>query len=178
MTTLTSKLKQKLKRIRLLLLDVDGVLTDGSIIYDDDGGEIKNFNVKDGMGIRLLGLLGIDVGIITGRRSNALLHRCKNLGIELVYDGIRDKAEILKQLSKKQNLQFDEIAFVGDDLPDLSIMAVVGLSVAVADAHPVVRESADLITEANGGDGAVRELCEVIIHAQGRWEKVMEHFLP
>jgi len=178
MTILTGKLEQKLKRIRLLLLDVDGVLTDGTIIYDDDGREIKIFNVKDGMGIRMLGLVGIDVGIITGRRSNALIHRCNNLGIDLVYDGVRDKAEVLKQLAQEQKLQLNKIAYVGDDLPDLSIMAEVGLSVAVANAHPLVRERSDFMTTANGGDGAVRELCEAIIHAQGRWDEILEHFLP
>ena len=164
----------KLKRIKLLLLDVDGVLTDGSIIYTDQGAETKVFNVKDGLGMRLLMEAGIEVGIITGRTSNALHHRCNNLGITLVCDKVQDKAALLDIISKRTGVPWKEIAFVGDDLPDLPLMRKVGLSVAVADAHETVRDHADMVMASKGGAGAVREICETILKAQGLWENIME----
>lgn len=166
----------KLKRIKLLLFDVDGVLTDGSIIYNDNGAETKTFNVKDGLGIKLLMEAGIRVGIVTGRTSKALYHRCKNLGISLVFDGIHEKASVLELISKKTGLLSEEIAFVGDDLLDLPLLRRVGLSIAVADAHETVIEHADMITSAKGGAGAVREICEAILKAQGLWDKILENF--
>lgn len=166
----------KLKRIKLLLFDVDGVLTDGSIIYNDNGAETKTFNVKDGLGIKLLMEAGIRVGIVTGRTSKALYHRCKNLGISLVFDRIHEKASVLELISKKTGLLSEEIAFVGDDLLDLPLLRRVGLSIAVADAHETVIEHADMITSAKGGAGAVREICETILKAQGLWNKILENF--
>lgn len=167
----------KLKRINMLLLDVDGVLTDGSIIYNDAGTEIKPFNVKDGLGIRLLTNAGIQIGIVTGRKSDALIHRCRNLGIEIIFDGVKDKTAIIETIMETHALAMNEIAFVGDDLPDLSIMKRAGLAVAVADAHPILKEQADIITKANGGRGAVREICEEILKAKGLWEQTLERFL-
>lgn len=167
---------EKLKGIRLLLLDVDGVLTDGSIIYNDRNEETKVFSVRDGLGIRLLMLAGIEVGIITGRASEALKHRCRNLGIDRLFDGVRDKAAVLEAIMADTGVAADKIAFVGDDLPDLSIMARVGLAVAVADAHEIVRSRADLVTRSPGGRGAVRELCESILKAQDRWEETLKRF--
>lgn len=166
----------KLKRIKLLLFDVDGVLTDGSIIYNDNGAETKTFNVKDGLGIKLLMEAGIRVGIVTGRTSKALYHRCKNLGISLVFDGIHEKASVLELISEKTGLLSEEIAFVGDDLLDLPLLRRVGLSIAVADAHETVIEHADMITSAKGGAGAVREICEAILKAKGLWDKILENF--
>jgi 3-deoxy-D-manno-octulosonate 8-phosphate phosphatase (KDO 8-P phosphatase) len=163
----------KLKRIKLLLLDVDGVLTDGSIIYDDRGKEIKSFNVKDGLGIRMLLNSGIKVGIVTGRSSKAVYHRCHNLGISLVFDGVRDKASALDTILGQTQLLAQEVAFAGDDLLDLPILKKVGLSIAVADAHEIVRNNVDMITLAKGGDGAVREICEHILKAQGLWEGIL-----
>jgi len=166
----------KLKRTKLLLLDVDGVLTDGSIIYNDNGTETKIFNVKDGLGIRLLMEAGIKVGIVTGRTSKALYHRCTNLGISLVFDGIHEKTSVLELILKKTGLLSEEIAFVGDDLIDLPLLRRVGLSIAVADAHETVIEHADMITSAKGGAGTVREICEAILKAQGLWNKILENF--
>jgi 3-deoxy-D-manno-octulosonate 8-phosphate phosphatase (KDO 8-P phosphatase) len=167
----------KLKRIKLLLLDVDGVLTDGSVIYHDTGAETKVFHNKDGLGIRMLMDAGIEVGIVTGRTSRALRHRCDNLGISLVFDQVRDKTGVLEVISKQKGVGAEHIAFVGDDLLDIPLMKKVGLSVAVADAHETVVEHADMVTDAQGGAGAVREVCEAILKAQGLWEKVLARFL-
>ncbi len=165
--------EQKLRKIKLFLLDVDGVLTDGSIVYDDQGCEIKVFNVRDGLGIRLLMKTGVQVGVVTGRSSRALRHRCENLGIPFVYDGVGDKAALLDDLIEKTGIGPEEIAFMGDDLPDLPIMRKVGLSIAVADAHELVIEKADMVTRAKGGAGAVREACEDIIKARGKFEDLV-----
>jgi len=167
----------KLKRIKLLLLDVDGVLTDGSIIYNDNGTETKVFNVNDGLGIRLLMEAGLKVGIVTGRTSKALYHRCNNLGISLVFDGVHEKTSVLELISEQTGLLADEIAFVGDDLLDLPLLKRVGLSITVADAHETVIENVDMTTSAKGGAGAVREICEAILKAQGLWNKILERYL-
>jgi len=167
----------KLKRIKLLLLDVDGVLTDGSIIYNDTGAETKVFNVNDGLGIKLLMEAGIEVGIVTGRSSKALYHRCNNLGISLIFDGVHEKTSVLELILEKTGLQAEEIAFVGDDLLDLPLLRRVGLSIAVADAHETIIENVDMTTSAKGGAGAVREVCEAILKAQGFWKKILENFL-
>lgn len=161
------------KHIRLLLLDVDGVLTAGEIIYGDNGEQYKIFDVKDGLGIRLLKEAGIDVGIVTGRTGRALRHRCHNLGIDLIFDGIRDKAHVLQEIAQRTGIAVASMAFIGDDLPDLPIMQRVGLAVAVADAHETIRKTAHLTTHASGGRGAVREVCEAILKAQGHWEDLM-----
>jgi len=166
----------KLKRIKLLLLDVDGVLTDGGIIYNDNGSETKSFNVKDGLGIRLLMESGIQLGIITGRRSNALYNRCKDLGINLIYDGVGNKIDVLDELLDRTGVSAEEAAFIGDDLPDLALMKKVGLSIAVGDAHKLIHDNADMVTSANGGHGAVREVCETILKAKGFWEHILERF--
>ncbi|MFH0729942.1 MAG: HAD-IIIA family hydrolase [Pseudomonadota bacterium] len=170
-------LSDRLREIILLLLDVDGVLTDGGIVYNDDGQEIKSFNAKDGLGIRLLMDAGIRVGVVTGRRAPALVHRCKNLGINLIFDGIRDKAEALEQIVAQLGLYKHQIAFIGDDLPDLPIMKRVGVAVAVGDACEAVRERAAMVTTAHGGAGAVREFCEAVLKAKGLWQTIMERFL-
>ena len=166
----------KIKDIKLLILDVDGVLTDGSIIYDDNNVETKVFSVKDGLGIRLLMEAGINLCIATGRSSNALINRCKNLGIVHIFDGVSDKAAILDLILERVGLSAHEVAFIGDDLPDLALMQMVGLSIAVADAHKTVLENADIVTTAKGGAGAVREACEAILKAQGLWENILERF--
>jgi 3-deoxy-D-manno-octulosonate 8-phosphate phosphatase (KDO 8-P phosphatase) len=166
----------KLKRTKLLLLDVDGVLTDGSIIYNDSGAETKVFNVKDGLGIKMLMKAGIQVGIVTGRTSKALYHRCNNLGISLIFDGVRDKPSVLELISKRTGLPAEDIAFVGDDLIDLPLLKQVGLSIAVTNAHETVIENVDMVTSKKGGAGAVREVCEAILKAQGLWSKVLEYF--
>jgi 3-deoxy-D-manno-octulosonate 8-phosphate phosphatase (KDO 8-P phosphatase) len=168
--------RDKLKRTKLLLLDVDGVLTDGSIIYNDSGAETKVFNVKDGLGIKILMKAGIQVGIVTSRTSKTLNHRCNNLGISLIFDGVRDKTSVLELISKRTGLPAEDIAFVGDDLIDLPLLKRVGLSIAVADAHETVIENVDMVTSKKGGAGAVREVCEAILKAQGLWSKVLANF--
>jgi len=166
----------KLRKIKLLILDVDGVLTDGGIIYDDKGSETKVFNVKDGLGIRLLMEAGIHLGIVTGRRSNALYSRCKDLGINLIYDGVENKIDVLDALLHQTGVSAEEVACIGDDLPDLSLMKIIGLSIAVKDAHKMILDNADMVTSAKGGHGAVRETCEAILKAQGLWEDILERF--
>lgn len=167
---------ERAKRIRLLLLDVDGVLTDGTIIYNDEGVETKVFNVKDGMGIRLLKLGNIDVGIATGRSSDALIHRCRNLGITHIFQGLKDKTLILENVCRQAGVEEDEIAFAGDDLLDIAIMKRVGLAVAVADAHPAVMDVSHVVCTAKGGFGAVREIAEYLLTAQGKWADILKRF--
>lgn len=166
-----------LKEVQLLLLDVDGVLTDGSIVYDDNGCQTKVFNVRDGLGLRLLMDAGIGVGIVTGRTGQALKHRCKNLGIHLIFDGVSDKATLVAQIAQQTGIAPGAMAYVGDDLPDLPIMARVGLAVAVADADPLVIAHADMVTRAPGGRGAVREICEGILKARKLWEPIEKRYL-
>lgn len=170
-------LKSRVLPIKMLLLDVDGVLTDGSIIYTDQAHEIKCFNAKDGLGLRLLMDAGITVGIITGRRSKALTTRCDNLGISMIYDGVKDKENVLKDIMQHSGLASREIAFAGDDLPDIRIMKLAGLSLTVADACPEVRALASYTTSARGGKGAVREISELILKTQGLWDEAIDRFL-
>jgi len=167
----------KLKQVKVLLIDVDGVLTDGGIIYDNDGVETKVFNVRDGLGIKLLLKAGIVVGIVTGRASNALHHRCKDLGIDLIFDGVSNKGAILEDVLEVTGVRSEQIAFVGDDLPDLPLLKRVGVSIAAGDAQETVVNNVDMVTDSNGGAGVVREVSEAILKAQGLWEGIIEHFL-
>lgn len=171
-----SDAKSRLKHIKLLLLDVDGVMTDGTIIYDDNNIQTQTFYVRDGLGIRLLMLAGIEVGVITGRKSDALHHRCKNLNIRHIYDNVKNKVEILNEIITKTKIKPENIAYIGDDIPDLSIMKAVGLPIAVADAHEVIIEISYIVTSAKGGAGAIREICEAILKAQKHWDLVIERF--
>lgn len=164
----------RLQKIKLVLLDVDGVLTDGGIIYQADGSEIKVFNVKDGLGLRMLMDCGIRVGIVTGRRCAALTHRLADLGIDLVFDGLTSKSKVLATVCANARMPAEAIAYMGDDLPDLVLLEQAGLAVATADAHAMVRDAAHFVTAAAGGKGAVRELCEALLHAQGLWETAVK----
>lgn len=161
-------------KIDLLLLDVDGVLTPGQVIYNDAGQETKIFHVRDGLGIRLLMEAGIQVGVVTGRRSAALVHRCKNLGIRLLKDGVRDKAAALEDILQATGVTAANTAFVGDDLPDLPIMRRVGVPIAVGDAHELVKQAAVWTTRSLGGQGAVREVSERILQARGDWQPLIK----
>lgn len=167
---------ETLKAIKLLLLDVDGVLTTGQVVYTDSGEEIKTFSVKDGLGLRLAMDNGIQVGIVTGRSSGALWHRCHNLGIDLVFDNVRDKAAKLQEITEQTGIVTQHMAFVGDDLPDIPLMRRVGLAIAVADAAEEVIAAADMVTAAKGGCGAVRETCEKLLKARGAWKSILERF--
>ena len=138
--------------------------------------EIKVFNVKDGFGLKLVMSAGIKVGLVTGRTSKALHRRCRDLGIRYIYDGVQQKAELLDKIVAETGVGADNTAFIGDDLPDLPLMRRIGLSIAVADAHEVIRDYSDWITSAPGGRGAVREVCDALLKVRGDWEKMMEKF--
>jgi len=169
--------KKKASSIRLLLLDVDGVLTDGRVVYDGTGQEWKFFDIRDGQGIKLLQQSGVEVGLISGRGSPAVHLRAKELGISLVRQKVVDKAVALEEIQQRRNLEVDEIGFVGDDLADLPILSRVGFAVAVSDAVPEVKAHAHYITRHPGGGGAVREVCEQILKTQGKWETTVQKFI-
>jgi len=173
---ITAEISRRAKHVRLLVLDVDGVLTDGSIIYTDAGDEIKAFHVRDGNGIRMVLQAGIEVALITGRRSGAVAHRAKNLNIVRIFQGVRDKLKVLRTLQEELHIVHEETAVVGDDLVDLPIMLPAGLAVAVADAPREVQERAHLVTTAPGGKGAVREVCEIILKSKGLWDDLLRQF--
>ncbi|MCL2898105.1 3-deoxy-manno-octulosonate-8-phosphatase KdsC [Brenneria tiliae] len=160
----------KARDVRLLICDVDGVLSDGLIYMGNQGEELKTFNVRDGYGIRCLLTSGIEVAIITGRTANMLVDRCKTLGIAHLYQGQSDKILAFNDLLDKLSLTVGQVAYIGDDLIDWPVMAQVGLSVAVADAHPLLLPRADYVTRIAGGRGAVRELCDLILFSQNKLE--------
>lgn len=158
-------------KIRLLILDVDGVLSDGLIYMGNSGEELKAFNVRDGYGIRCALTSGIEVAIITGRKAKLVEDRCQTLGITHLYQGQSDKLLVFRELLRKLAVRPDEVAYIGDDLIDWPVMAEVGLSVAVADAHPLLLPRADYVTRINGGRGAVREVCDLLLLAQGKLDE-------
>jgi 3-deoxy-D-manno-octulosonate 8-phosphate phosphatase (KDO 8-P phosphatase) len=166
----------KIRGIRLLILDVDGVLTDGRIIMDDEGKETKHFNVKDGHGIKMLMRYGIDVVLLTGRKSKVVEHRARDLGITEVHQGIHNKVEIFSEILGKRTLESNHVAFIGDDVVDIPLLKKVGFSVAVADATEEVIKSVDYITAKKGGDGAVREVCDLILRCQDKWKEVIQRY--
>lgn len=168
---------EKAREVKLLILDVDGVMTDGSIVYNDRGEESKSFNVRDGHGMKLLQRGGVDCALITARTSEVVLHRARNLGIELVYQGAFDKLKAYEDILKKTGLAPNQTAYVGDDVIDLPILKRAGFSVAVSDAVTEVKERVDYVTEAQGGRGAVREVVEIILKARGTWDELMSRYL-
>ncbi len=170
-------IEQKLKQIRLLLLDADGVLTTGRIMYTSSGEEAKSFDVKDGLGIRMLKDAGVKIGIVSGRKSAAVERRAAELGIDYCHTGVKDKKTLVETILAQAECMPDQAAFVGDDLVDLAAMKKVGLAVAVADAHETVKQNAHLVTDHPGGRGAVREVCERILAAKGLWEKIIDRWL-
>lgn len=165
-----------LNRIKLLLLDVDGVMTDGRIIYLNDGGEAKAFDVKDGHGLKLIQRAGIKVGIITGRQSDIVARRAAELGIELVYQGAKDKMQPFMEILEKLGLEPSEVAYVGDDLVDLPVMRRVGFSATVADASDDIKPYVDLVTSRPGGRGAVREVCDFLLKQSSLWRSVTSRY--
>jgi len=170
---------EKAKDIKLIILDVDGVLTDGSLYFDNTGSEYKAFNSKDGHGIRLLLENNIEVALITGRTSELLKHRAENLKLnpDLIYQGYRDKLPAYADLLKKTGYKKQQIAYVGDDVIDLPIMSQVGFSIAVNDANWFVKENCDWVTDLAGGKGAVREVCEFLLDAQGKLDKFYNDYI-
>ncbi len=165
-------IKEKLRKIKLLILDVDGVMTDGRIIMDNKGREMKNFDVRDGHGIKILQRYGIKIAILTGRQSKVVEHRARDLEIDDVYQGAFNKKEIFEKILKKKSLSAFATAYVGDDIVDIPVLKRVGFSAAVADALDVVKKSVDYVTKNRGGHGAVREICELILQAQGKWPDI------
>jgi len=157
-----------LARIRALILDVDGVLTDGRLYYNDNGEQLKSFHVRDGYGIKALQAAGVTVAVISGRRSLAAQHRCRELGIERVALGVSDKGVALAALCASLSVRTDECACVGDDVPDAAMLQSAGLAIAVADAHPQLLRLAHRHTRARGGHGAVREVCDWLLAARQR----------
>lgn len=156
----------KAKQIKLLVCDVDGVFSDGRIYLGNDGEELKAFHTKDGFGIKALGSSGVEVAIITGRNSNIVAKRMKALNVKHIIQGQEDKLPALIELAKQLNIALSDIAYVGDDIPDLACISQVGLGIAVQDAHPQVLNSADYCTFTRGGFGAVREICDLIMQCQ------------
>jgi 3-deoxy-D-manno-octulosonate 8-phosphate phosphatase (KDO 8-P phosphatase) len=165
-------IKEKLEKIKMLILDVDGVMTDGRIIMDDEGRESKNFHVRDGHGLKLLQRYGIKVALLTGRRSKVVEHRAKDLGIKDVYQKVFNKKEVFEKILKKHKLKAQETAFMGDDIIDIPVLKSVGFSASVADAVEVAKKSVDYVAVNKGGQGAVREVCEMILQAQGKWQEI------
>lgn len=163
-------------KIRLLVLDVDGVLTDGRLYYGADGAESKAFATQDGAAIKMLLVTGVEVAIVTGRRSEIVARRAAELGIQHVHQGADDKASVLAQLTSATGITGSEAAHVGDDLPDLALFNRVAMKVSVPGAHPVVLERADFVTSALPGAGAVREVCQLIMQARGTWERALALF--
>ncbi|MBW5405435.1 3-deoxy-manno-octulosonate-8-phosphatase KdsC [Morganella morganii] len=162
---------EKAAKIRLLICDVDGVMSDGLIYQGNNGEELKAFNVRDGYGIRCLLTSGIEVAIITGRKAKLLEDRANTLGITHLYQGQSDKLLAYRELLDKLAVRPGEVAYIGDDLIDWPVMAEVGLSAAVADAHPLLLPKADYVTQIAGGRGAVRELCDLILLAQNKLDE-------
>ncbi len=165
------------KRIRLLALDVDGVLTDGRLYFTDDGKELKSFNTLDGHGIKMLQSAGVQVAIITGRKTNLVAKRASDLGIEHLFQGREDKVVALQELCVKTDLELEQTAYMGDDLPDLAAVRAAGLGMSVCNAHYFVRAHADWVSELPGGMGAVREACDFILRSQGKLEHMLQAYL-
>jgi len=170
-------IQNKASQIKLVIFDVDGVLTDGSLFLGDDGQEYKAFHSKDGHGMVMLQQSGIMIGIITGRTSEVVRKRMESLGIKHVFQGQKDKLPAYQQLKQQLGLTDEEIAYVGDDVVDLPVMTKVGLSIAVQDAHNVTKEHAHWITPSAGGRGAAREVCEMLMQAQDKLQPELEHYL-
>lgn len=167
----------KAAKIKLLLLDVDGVLTNNHLYYSDDGLEMKSFYTRDGHGMVMLQKSGVDIGIITGRKSPLVTNRMRDLKVKHVYQGVPDKLPTFLQLMSELQIDLSEVAYIGDDILDLPILSRVGLSATPADGDPEVKQRVDYISPFNGGRGCVREMCELIMKAQGSWQTHLDFYL-
>lgn len=168
---------ERARPIRLAIFDVDGVLTDGRLYFLTDGSEFKTFNTLDGHGIKMLINSGVRTAIISGRQTPVVERRAANLGIQHLYQGREDKIVVVEELLEQLGLTYNEVAYLGDDLPDLPVIRRAGLGMAVANAAPFVREHAHGVTRARGGEGAAREFCELIMQAQGTLEAALSAYL-
>ncbi len=164
-------------QVKLLVLDVDGVLTDGGIYFDDSGKELKKFNSLDGYGIKMLLSSGIEVAVISSRSTSSVAYRMEGLGVKHCYQNQSDKNIKMQQILETLSLNVDQVAFVGDDVMDLTVMKKIALPIAVANAHPFVKEHALLITESGGGHGAVREVCDCLLKAHSKYDDLMKSHL-
>ena len=171
------ELLQRARGVKLAIFDVDGVLTDGRLYFLVDGSEFKTFNTLDGHGIKMLIASGVRTAIISGRKTPIVERRAQNLGIQHLYQGREDKLVVLDELLGQLNLNYAQVAYLGDDLPDLPVIRGVGLGMAVASADAFVRENAHGITQARGGEGAAREFCELIMRAQGTLDSIQATYL-
>jgi len=177
MPEVSQELASRIRAVKLVVFDVDGVLTDGRIIFSNSGEETKLFDVKDGHGIKLLMRSGIDVAIITARESDVVRRRARDLGITHVFQGMKDKKMALEELVKASGVAPDAMAYMGDDIIDLPVLKRVAFSAAVADAVSEVIERVDFVAKRPGGRGAARELAELILKVQGKWDEVMKAYL-
>jgi len=168
---------EKAKKIRLVIFDVDGVLTNGALIYGQNGSEYKEFHVHDGFGLRMLQKSGVQIAIITAKNSEIVAQRAKDLKIQHVYQGQENKIPAFEDLKTKLQLSDEEIAYVGDDLPDLPLIRRVGLGVTVANAPAIMQQYAAWITKAKGGKGAAREVCDLIMEAQGSYQAMVKSYI-
>ncbi len=175
--TCPDEVLQRASKIRLVLFDVDGVLTDGRLFFSDNGEEGKSFHSRDGLGINLLQQSGVAVGIITARQSSLVAHRASDLNIQHLFQGRKEKFPAYQELREALGLTSEEVAFVGDDVVDLPIMLDVGLAVTVPQGHKLVKLHAHWTSPNEGGAGAARDVCELIMYAQGNYEKAMEQFI-
>jgi 3-deoxy-D-manno-octulosonate 8-phosphate phosphatase (KDO 8-P phosphatase) len=171
------KVVELAKTLKLLILDVDGVLTDGKLYFDNDGNEYKSFHARDGHGIKLLQQTGVSVAVISGRRSNSVALRMRSLGVELVYQGHENKISAFYEILEKMTIEPEKAAYIGDDLLDLPLIKRVGLGIAVQDANFMVKQHAQWCTELAGGCGAVREVCDLIMQAQGTFDDIVRNYL-
>ncbi|RMF92223.1 MAG: phenylphosphate carboxylase subunit delta [Nitrospinota bacterium] len=167
---------QKAQKVKLLILDVDGVMTDGRVTFDAQGQEMKTFHVRDGHGIVLAHQANLRSAILSGRASDVVAQRAAELGIDLVFQKVYNKLEVYETLLAQTGLQREETAYIGDDVVDIPVLRQVGFSVAVADAVPEVKEIVDFVTEHKGGEGAVRECIELILRAQGVWSQLIAQY--
>lgn len=167
----------KAKKIKLLCFDVDGVLTDGSLIVGDDGEEYKAFFSKDGLGMKMLQQTGVKIAVITARTSNVVIHRMENLGVKHIYQGQLEKLPAFEKILTELDLSAEQAAYVGDDVIDLPVMLKAGLAISVQDAHPLAIEHSHWQTPRNGGRGAARDVCELIMQAQGTLEEQLHKYL-
>jgi len=172
----TTPLQSRARRVTMILMDVDGVMTDGKIILVGARHEAKSFDAKDGVALWVARRLGLMTGVISGRRSTAVVRRARELGMNEVHLGTRDKLTVYESILRRRKLTDRQVCYIGDDLVDLPVLARAGVSVAVADAHPEARRLARFVTRASGGQGAVREVVDAILKAQGHWNTVMGWF--
>lgn len=170
-------LLEQARHMQALVLDVDGILSDGFITLTNSGDEIKSFDIRDGLGMKLVQQAGMKVIIITGRSSNIVNTRMTNLGVDLIFQGREDKGTALREACAQLNILPEDCLYMGDDWPDLSAFTIAGMKVTVPNGHVEVRRRADLVTQAMGGRGAVREVCDILLNAKGVYQELLEKYL-